>query len=259
MKKANYSRIAASYDKGRSLSEQNIELWLGPISKYSKTEEGAKVLDLGCGTGRFTIPMAKQLRYRMVGADYSKEMLDKAQEKDVDGSIEWDYQDAQDLTYHDGSFDVVFMSHLLHHVDSPTQVLSECKRVLTASGVIIVRYGAFEQIEHDVEHTFFSGASAIDKTRTPTVEMVEKWLNHAGFLGIITEEVIQQTFETSAAHLEAAKAKNTSVLTMIPQETFEKGINNLTEYIKNKPDDAWLLVDRLSLTTGYTGGISDKL
>ena len=251
MKKADYGRIASSYDEGRSLSEQNIELWLRLIYKYSKPQEGAKVLDLGCGTGRFTIPMAKQLHYRMVGADYSKEMLDKAQEKDIDGKIEWDYQDAQDLTYPDESFDVVFISHLLHHVDLPIQVLSQCKRVLTASGVIIVRYGAIEQIEHDVEHTFFPGVLTIDRKRTPTVEVMEKWLRNAGFSGITTEEVIQQTYETAASHLDSAKVKNTSVLTMIPQEAFEKGINDLTKYIKSNPDDTWLLFDRLTLTAGY--------
>ncbi len=257
MKKADYSRIAPSYDKGRSLSEQNIELWLKLISKYSQAQEDTKVLDLGCGTGRFTIPMANQLQYRMVGADYSKEMLDKAQEKDVDGMIEWDYQDAQGLSYRDESFDLVFISHLLHHVDSPTRVLIECKRVLTTSGVTIVRYGAIEQIEGDVEHTFFPGVLDIDKARTPSVEIVEKWLSGAGFSGITTEEVIQQTYETGAAHLKAARAKNTSVLTMIPQEAFEKGIDNLTEYIKNNPDDTWLLVDRLTVTAGYSSDISE--
>lgn len=257
MKKADYSRIATSYDRGRSLSEQNIELWLRLISKYSKAEEGAKVLDLGCGTGRFTIPMANQLQYRMVGADYFREMLDKAREKDVDGMIEWDYQDAQDLSYRDESFDLVFISHLLHHVDFPTRVLRECKRVLTTSGVIIVRYGAIEQIEDDVEHTFFPGVLDIDKARIPSVEMVEKWLSGAGFSGITTEEIVQQTFKTGSAHLEAAKTKNTSVLTMIPQETFEKGINSLTEYIKSNPDDSWLLFDRLTLTAGYSSGSSE--
>ena len=138
MKKADYSKIASSYDKGRSLPDRIIALWLKLINKYTNAQEGARVLDLGCGTGRFTIAMATQLHYHMIGADSSDEMLVKARGKDIDRVVEWDCQDAQDLTYDDASFDVVFMSHLLHHVDSPPRVLGECKRVLSASGVIVV-------------------------------------------------------------------------------------------------------------------------
>jgi len=250
MQKADYSRIASSYDKGRSLSDQNMELWLGLIFEYSKVREGARVLDLGCGTGRFTLPMAKQLHYRMVGADYSNEMLEKARGKDINGDIEWDYQDAQNLSYHDNSFDLVFISHLLHHVDSPIQVLKECKRILIDSGTIIIRYGAIEQIEHDVEHTLFPGVLDIDEARTPSIEVVENWLRATGFIDIVTEEVVQQSYKTSLDRLEVVKAKHTSVLTMIPQEALEEGLDKLKEYIANNPDDLWLLIDKMALTVG---------
>ena len=252
MKKADYGKIAVFFDTGRSLQRQNTDWWLELIFKYAKAREGTRVLDLGCGTGRFALPMASRLNYCVVGADSSEEMLTKAREKDTDGLVAWDYQDAQNLTYRDASFDVVFMSHLLHHVDCPVKVLRECKRVLTASGVVIVRYGAIEQIRHDVEHTLFPEVLAIDEARTPTIEVVEKWLSDAGFSGIITEEVIQQTFESSVARLGAAKAKNTSALTMISPEAFEQGIHHLSKYVKENPNDPWLLFDRLTLTVGYS-------
>ena len=256
MKKADYGKIAVFFDTGRSLQRQNTDWWLELISKHSKAREGTRVLDLGCGTGRFALPMASQLNYSVVGADSSEEMLAKAQEKDTDGLVAWDYQDAQKLTYRDASFDIVFMSHLLHHVDSPLRVLRECKRVLTASGVILIRYGAIEQIRNDVEHIFFPEVLAIDETRTPTIEVVEKWLSDTSFSGIITEEVVQQTFETGIAHLEAVRAKMNSVLTMISQEAFEQGIHHLSKYIKENPSDPWLLFDRLTLTVGYNSNVT---
>jgi ubiquinone/menaquinone biosynthesis C-methylase UbiE len=251
MRKADYEKIAGFYDKGRTLSEQNIDLWLGLISRYSGAQEGSRVLDLGCGTGRFALPMANRLHFRVFGVDSSREMLARAREKDSEGVVAWDCQDAQDLTYQDASFDVIFMSHLLHHVDSPTRVISECKRVLCNSGVVLIRYGAIEQIRNDVEHTFFPGVLAIDESRTPSIESVEKWLSEAGFSGIKTEEVIQKSFESSTAHLQADMVKNTSVLTMIPPEAFEQGIQKLSKYIKKNTNDPWLLFDRMALTAGY--------
>ncbi len=56
MIKAEYSRIASFYDEGRSLSEQNTVMWLNLIAEPSGALKGARVLDLGCGTGRFSLP-----------------------------------------------------------------------------------------------------------------------------------------------------------------------------------------------------------
>jgi MPBQ/MSBQ methyltransferase len=137
VKKADFSKIASFYDKGRDLSEQNIDLWLKAVAHLAKAPEGAKLLDIGCGTGRFAIPLAIKLRFKVTGADFSKEMLEKAREKDTGGLITWDIQDAQNLTYPDNSFDIVFMSHLLHHCDDPDKVIRECQRVLKAPGVIL--------------------------------------------------------------------------------------------------------------------------
>ena len=253
MKKADYQKISEFYDKGRSLSEQNMDLWLELITKYSGAREGSRVLDLGCGTGRFTIPMAIKLNYVMTGVDSFAEMLAKAKEKDSKGVIRWDCLDAQNLMYDDSSFDVVFLSHLLHHVDSPEKVISECRRVLTDSGVILIRYGPIEYILGDVEHTFFPETLDIDEPRTPSVGTVEKWLRNAGFSGIITEEIVQKTYESGEAHLQAITIKATSVMTMITEEAHEKGLRKLSEYIKKNPDDPWLVHDSIALTTGYKG------
>jgi len=251
MKKVDYSKIASFYDKGRHLPDEVISLWMKLVSRYTNDSARTRILDLGCGTGRFTIAMVNQLPCYVTGADMSEDMLAKARDKDLNNLIEWDRQDAQSLTYDDGSFDIVFISHLLHHVDSPVLVLKEAKRVLVPSGVILIRYGAIEQIEHDVVHTFFPGSLEIDKARTPSVLTVESWLSEAGFKEISSEEIKQQTWETNTALLESIKNKNTSVLTLISESSFKKGINELTDYINKHPDDHWLLDDRLAFTVGY--------
>ena len=250
MRKADYGRIAAFYDRGRSLSEQNMEMWLALLLKYSGVGKGARVLDLGCGTGRFAIPMAGQLGFEVVGADSSPEMLAEARTKDTAASVRWDVQDAQHLAYPDASFDAVFMSHLLHHVDSPPEVVSQCRRVLRSRGVVLVRYGAIEHIRDDVEHTFFPEVLAIDEARTLSVPAVADLLREAGFSDIVSEEVEHQTCETGAARLELARVRHTSVLTMISEQAFEEGMRRLTEHVASNSDDPWLLFDRMTLTVG---------
>lgn len=251
MKKADYGKIASFYDRARPLSEQNLELWLRLIASYSNAAKGARVLDLGCGTGRFAIPMAERLGYSVTGADASEEMLAKGKEKDTAGLVKWDVQDAQRLTYPDRSFDLVFMSHLLHHVESPTALINECARVLDVPGAVFIRYGPIEQIQDDIEHTFFPEVLAIERARTPTARMVEKGLGDAGLADITSEEVPQKTYESGADRLRSIKLKSTSVLTMISEQAFERGVRAMEEYVRESPDDPRLVLDALTLTVGY--------
>jgi len=251
MIKADYSKIASFYDKGRSLSEQNTVMWLNLISKLSGASKGDRVLDLGCGTGRFSLPMANRLEFDVTGADSSMEMLAKAKKKDSASAVNWVFTDASALIFPPGSFDVVFISHLLHHVDSPLIVLKECHKVLTPSGVVLIRYGAINQIRHDVEHRLFPQVIEIDEARTATIDLTEKWLADAGFEDISSEKKMQQTYQTGLAHLDAARIKSTSVLSMISEESFQTGIRRLTEHVDKHPNDDWLLFDKITMTIGH--------
>jgi ubiquinone/menaquinone biosynthesis C-methylase UbiE len=251
MRKADYSRIAPFSDRARRLSEENVERWLGLIAERSRASAGARVLDLGCGTGRFALPMAQRLGYQVTGADASAEMLAKARAKDPDGLVTWGRQDAQALTYPDAAFDVVFLSHLLHHVDSPPAVIGECRRVLRPQGTIAIRYGAIELIRDDPIHRFFPETVAIDEARTPTVEQTEAWLRDAGFSAIHTEIVDQQTYGAADALLAAVRKRSTSVLSLISQEAFADGLRRLTDHVEKAHDDPWLLLDRMALTVGH--------
>lgn len=256
MKQADYGRIAEFYDVGRRLSERNREIWLALIQKWGRVQAGARVLDLGCGTGRFALPMARSLGVQVTGADYSLEMLVKAVENDSRSEVSWHRQDASRLGYRDASFDLVWISHLLHHVESPKMVVSECWRVLRESGALLVRYGAIEQIRSDVEHVLFPEVLAIDEARTPSVQDVERWVHAAGFTGVKSEEIVQQTYPDAESHLGAATARSTSVLTMISPAAFQEGVQRLEAYVQAKPDDPWLLFDRMTLTVGYKPEVS---
>ena len=251
MIKADYSKIASFYDKGRSMSEQNTGMWLELISKLSGASMGDRVLDLGCGTGRFSLPMATRLRYDVTGADMSQEMLMKAKQKDPTSVVKWVQADANALNFQPGSFDVVFMSHLLHHVDDPPAVLKECHRVLVPSGVVLVRYGAIDQIRGDVEHMLFPETIDIDEERAPKVGLTEQWLAGVGFEDASSREIRQRTYQSGLAHLDAARSKSTSVLSMISDESFRTGIHRLSEYVSKHPNEPWLLYDKMTLTIAH--------
>ena len=80
-----------------------------------------RILDVGCGNGFFTYYFSK-LAYT-VGIDYSRYMLSiNACNPLIQGS-------AISLPFRANSFDLVFCSNLLHHVEDPESVVREMKRV----------------------------------------------------------------------------------------------------------------------------------
>lgn len=250
MKKADYSQIANTYDDARPLFEESLERWMTLISEKIGSRQRVELLDLGCGTGRFSIPMATRLGYSVTGVDNSEEMLEEARNKEGGDRVEWNTQDATCLSYPNGSFDVVFMSHLLHHLDEPLDVVRECCRILRPRGVILNRYGPMEDIRDDPEHTFFPESIEIDEARTPTIKEVEGWFGDAGFNDVSTEAMMQQTYRFAEDRLRKARLRCTSVLTLVGQSAFERGLVAFGRYISDNPNDPWLLMDKIALTTG---------
>jgi SAM-dependent methyltransferase len=195
--------------------------------------------------------MARELGFRVTGADASDGMLAKARAKDTDGLVQWDKQDAGALTYADGTFDVVYISRVLHHVDSPERVLAECFRVLRAPGALLVRWGSWEQTEGDVVHRFFPEIVELERPRIPVLAGLEGWLRDAGFSEVASEEFVQRTCETAAVRVRSIEEKGASGLTLISDEAYQRGLAALRQYAAEHPGDPWLLTDCVMLTSGY--------
>ena len=250
MRKADYGQIAATYDAARPLSDQNLDLWVDLISRRIGSRRRIEFLDLGCGTGRFTFAIAARPGYSVTGADVTIEMLRKAREKEEISRISWMAHDAVFSPYLAESFDAVFMSHLLHHVHKPKDVVRECYRILKPAGVVLNRYGAIENIRDDPEHRFFPETVEIDEARIPSTQQVQDWFTDAGFKEISSETIYQHTYESVKEILDRMTLKPTSVLTLISQSAFEQGLERLQRYLSSNPNDPWLYQDRLTLSVG---------
>lgn len=110
------------------------------IEKYFP--EGARVLDLGCGTGRTTIPLYKK-GYNVIGVDITPEMIENARKIADEHNLDIDYRigDATDLDFKSDSFDCVLFSNQgwtqIPGSANRKQALEEVRRVLNADGVFL--------------------------------------------------------------------------------------------------------------------------
>ncbi len=109
----------------RSPEHSVIEAFASPkidyIRNYVDLSKNTKLLDIGCGNGFFTYYFSQIID--PVGLDYSRYMLS------INPCNSLVQATALSLPFKNDTFDIVFCSNLLHHVEHPIIVLREMKRV----------------------------------------------------------------------------------------------------------------------------------
>jgi SAM-dependent methyltransferase len=115
----------ASHPAVRSYATPKIEHVATKIPLDEQT-----VLDVGCGNGVFTLPLAERCA-QIVGLDRSANMM---------RGLPWKrlvQGDAARLPFRDGAFTLAFEANLLHHTPDPVAVLREMRRVASRYVVLV--------------------------------------------------------------------------------------------------------------------------
>jgi len=251
--KADYSVIASGYDQGRLLPDETIGHWVGLIRDRGRLTPGSLCLDLGCGTGRFTIPIVQMTGARAVGADLSGEMLAQAASKVATNQVFWVQSDAEGLAFRHGTFDCIFMSLLLHHVDSIDRVLGECFNALKPGGVCLVRTSAHEDMVTMPVYRFFPKAWEIDRDRLPEIVFIEDSMRRVGFAQAGHEKVTQTLVSSVDAYIDKMRRRNISALTLLTDKELEDGLRRMEDHFRSIGDAAALkevAAEQLTLVIG---------
>ncbi len=132
-----YDAIAGEYDK--AYDTKDILADDKPfVEKFSSlVKPGARVLDVGCGTGRLTKFLSKK-GYKVEGIDLSKKMLEIAQKNFP--KTKFRLMDLRKLEYGNEEFDALFIGFTLYHLpkkEVPT-ALKEFNRVLKPNGILFI-------------------------------------------------------------------------------------------------------------------------
>jgi ubiquinone/menaquinone biosynthesis C-methylase UbiE len=249
-RKADYSQIAEVYDAARTSDKPHVEWWLSKLAEAGGLGPGKRLLDLGCGTGRWTIPLAQRTGCDAVGVDNSPEMLAKARAKDTGQRVTWVLGDVLAPPVAPASFDCALMSLMLHHLDEPLAVFSAAFDALRPRGILLVRQGTLEDIVDDPAHRFFPEAITIDRKRTPLRAEVKAWLNAAGFERVTAEVTRQRVHNSPEEWLREVEPRVCSVFRLISDEAHARGLALLREHIRAHPDDPWLVEETMTLFAG---------
>jgi ubiquinone/menaquinone biosynthesis C-methylase UbiE len=246
-RKADYSEIAQVYDAARTSDKPHVEWWLSKLAEAGGLGPGRRLLDLGCGTGRWTIPLVERTGCEAVGVDNSPEMLAKARAKDGSQRVTWVLGDVLAPPVAPGGFDCALMSLTLHHLDEPLAAFRAAYDALRAGGMLLVRQGTLEDIVDDPAHRFFPEAITVDRKRTPLRAEVKAWLTEAGFERVTAEVARQRMHNSAEEWLLEAEPRVCSVFRLMSDEAYARGLARLREHIQFHPDDPWLVEATMTL------------
>lgn len=231
-----YSKVetAKRYDSARHLPSQTKTLWLEALKSSIPRQEIRKILDLGCGTGRFTAILGKTFGCSVVGVEPSSAMLNVAMSQN-EPNVEWKQSQAENIPLENRAVDLVFMSQVFHHLVEPQRALREINRVLTSAGYLAIRNGTREYNEELKWLEFFPEALEIENKRTPSQQELKESVCGGSF-ELISQRTIYQLFSASYdEYFEKVSRRGLSALIVISDESFQSGLQRFQNWVRGQP------------------------
>jgi len=230
--------IAATYDLGRDHGPAYLDLWMRTLGAYVHAPRA--ILDLGCGTGRFSNALAAHFDAELIGVEPSTKMLEQARRKPADRRVRYESGRGEAIPLPDSSIDLVFMSMIFHHVSDPTLLARECHRVLRQDGIAFLRGCVREQLANYPDVPFFPAMVPILERVLPPASFVRDTFEAAGFRTLAIDVIRQEVAPSFDAHVAKIATRADSVIASLEPADFEAGMTALRAHAARSPGVAVL-------------------
>jgi ubiquinone/menaquinone biosynthesis C-methylase UbiE len=168
---------AENYDRKTS------QLTLGELRRLVQPiQTKSRGLDLGCGTGNYTLPMRDMFEH-LIGLDASDEMLSVAKKKPIANEVEWMCENALRATLPTDYCDSIWAISSLHYFTREQQrmLFAEIFRLLRSGGRVVIDTEFEEQHGSLWIVEFFPSLKKRYEGRLLSRDLYRTWLNDIGF------------------------------------------------------------------------------
>lgn len=129
-----FNNTAADYVN--SGNGQFVQHMYAPLIAELENIHSGRLLDIGCGNGDF-FGLIKDKGMELHGIDLAENMVKVAQGKY--GDIAYILlSDAENIPFQDGMFDIIVCNASFHHYTNPQAVLTQMRRVMKDSGMLLI-------------------------------------------------------------------------------------------------------------------------
>jgi len=127
------------------------------------------------------------------------------------------------------------MTDVIHHIDNIDKMFLEFNRILKNEGKICISTQSHRQIDLRYISEFFPETAIVDKKRYPDIDEIKISSEKNGF-DFIRSEIFGEGDEVilDSKYIETIEKKGYSMLHLISEDNYEKGLNNIKKLIDNK-------------------------
>src|SRR5690349_11260790 len=172
----------AEHDSYDVFTPQANERIIAAFVRLSGLPRGARIADLGCGSGVFT-ELLRQRGFQSVGLDISPKLIALGRRKYP--GLELMEGDAENLPFENASLDGVLLSGLVHHFPDPRRLAGEVRRVLRSGGRFVAfdpnRINPFMWLYRDRASPFYSSVGVTENERPVLAWQIADVFRQAGF------------------------------------------------------------------------------
>jgi ubiquinone/menaquinone biosynthesis C-methylase UbiE len=174
-----YAKGAADYDARRTDNPRGALLFTNEVRVFTdlirKCGEVSNILELGAGTGKFTLPLL-EMGLSVTATDVNQEMIDllksRIDEAGASERCQTELADIFALQYPDSHFDLVYCVHVIPRflsIDDQRAAIKEIGRVLKPGGKLVFDF-----------RNATSPPNLFHKGHSATLSQVKEMLNEAG-------------------------------------------------------------------------------
>jgi ubiquinone/menaquinone biosynthesis C-methylase UbiE len=214
---APFDRCAARYDDLRPLDRSWWELFERLVELGAL--RGARVLELGCGTGRLSQALEQRALARVWAVDASEKMVARAKALGVNARV----ARAEALPFKRGWFDAAVARMTVHLLDRP-RAFAEAARVLAPSGRLVIATADPDTFDEAWLARWFPSVPELDRARFPSEQALRTELPAAGLSDVRVERVPQQRTVPREHALDVIRSRAYSTFDLLPPDEYAEGL-----------------------------------
>lgn len=222
-----YNKLATEYAQHRQVHPEVLKNMLadGDIHPTSK------VLEVGCGTGNYSVALETTVACSCWGIDPFEQMLSRAKERSQ--TIQFRLGKAEMIDFPADFFSLVFSVDVIHHVSDRSAYFREAYRVLRGGGKVCTvtdSEGIIRRRQPLATH--FPETVEMELKRYPRIGELQVLMESAGF-DSIRETTVE--FAYSLDDIQAYRDKAFSSLHLISEEAFQMGVARMERDLHEGP------------------------
>ena len=219
-----YDTMAQEYAQHRQVHPEVLK----KLMQIGAVDAASRVLDVGCGTGNYTVALHQNTGCSCWAVEPSAQMLATAKARHPKGHFS--LASAEELAFPADFFDLVFSVDVIHHVHDRPAYFRQAYDVLKPGGQICTVTDS-EQIIRNRQplSVYFPETIEFELQRYARIAHLHTMMHQAGFCDM---QKITVEFTYSLTNIDNYRAKAFSCLHLIPPTALQRGLQRMEEDLR---------------------------